>query len=64
MPSEDYYVERYNAHYKWMRYHGVITGLSVMTFVGLLWAWIFAIRAWQHRNKARKAKAEIDGDVI
>jgi hypothetical protein len=58
MPSEEFHLERYHKHRKWMRFHGVITGISIATVVGLLWAWIFAIRAYQHRSNALEHKAE------
>lgn len=56
MPSEDYHMERYHAHKKWEKYHGIITGLSIASIFGILWAWLFAIKWWQHRKKAKSEK--------
>lgn len=64
MPSEDHYVERYHAHRKWMNRHLLLASLSVLTLVGVLWAWIPAIRWWQHRSKAKQAKSHVDGEIV
>lgn len=64
MPSEDHYVERYNAHRKWMNRHLLFASLSILSLIGILWAWIPAIRCWQHRRKAKKAKSHVDGEII
>jgi len=60
MPADEYHLDRYHKHRKWMRIHGIITGLSMATVVGIVWAWVFAIRAFQHRSAAKSQKAEVD----
>jgi DNA-directed RNA polymerase subunit RPC12/RpoP len=63
MPEERYHLDRYHKHRKWMRIQGLITGLSMMTLIGLIWAWATGIRALQHRSKAAEHMAEVDQDV-
>jgi predicted nucleic acid-binding Zn ribbon protein len=63
MPEERYHLNRYHKHRKWMRIHGLITGLSMMTIFGLIWAWATGIRALQHRSNAAEHMAEVDQDV-
>lgn len=58
MPGEDYHLNRYHAHKKWKTYHRVMAGLSAMTIVGILVAWIPAIKSYQHLKQARKHKAQ------
>jgi len=56
MPSQEYELNRYHAHAKWYKIHRFITGISAVTVVGLLWAWMTAIKAYQHYQKAQQHK--------
>lgn len=60
MPSEEYHLERARAHQKWARNHLFFTGISLLTFVGILWAWIPGIKWLQHRSKARTEQRRAD----
>jgi len=64
MPDEDHYADRYHAHKKWSNRHLFMAGISMMTIVGLLWAWLPAIKWWQHRRAAKQAKQQVDGPLI
>jgi len=63
MPSEEYHLERYHEHRKWARFQDIITGLSILSGVGLLWAWITILRGRHHRAKAEEHIAEVDQDI-
>jgi hypothetical protein len=64
MPSEEYHLNRYHAHRKWAKRHLLITGVSLLTFVGILWAWIPAIKWLQHRRKAKAEKANAEEAAV
>jgi len=63
MPDEEYHLDRYHAHKRWMKYHRAITGLSMLTFIGLIWAWIPAIKGYQHYKKAKQHESEVEGEI-
>ena len=58
MASADHYLDRYHARRKWARIHGIIAGLSIATIIGIFWAWLFVIRAIQHRRRAKSHKRQ------
>lgn len=60
MPSEDYHMNRYHVHRKWAKRHLLITGVSLLTIIGILWAWISAIKWFQHRRKAKSELKEAE----
>lgn len=62
-PSPEYHLQRYHAHRKWARYHGIIFLGGVLTIVGIFLSWPFAIRAYQHRKKANEHEAAADQEL-
>jgi len=64
MPDEDYHLQRYHAHKKWRRYHGLLLLVSILTGIGILIAPLFGIRGYQHASKASEHRDEADREML
>jgi hypothetical protein len=63
MPEERYHLDRYHAHKKWLKIHRFITAFSLLSVVGVLWAWATGALWYQHYKKAQEHKTQVDGPI-